>query len=92
MGYFHMMWSAPLQIAIAIYLLWQQVGAASLAGLGVMVLMIPINGVIAKKVKTLQAAQMQIKDARVKEINEVRDVLTVLHSYSSFCRSSMVSR
>ena len=66
-----MMWSAPLQIALALYFLWQIVGASAMAGLGVMILMIPLNGFIAKKTKTLQGAQMSIKDSRVKEINEV---------------------
>ncbi len=74
LGYFHMIWSAPLQIGIAMYLLWQIVGASSLAGLGVMILMIPINGYIAKKTKALQAQQMKIKDSRVKEVNEVEVV------------------
>ena len=36
-----------------------------------MVLMIPINGVMAKKTKILQGQQMKLKDSRVNEISEV---------------------
>ncbi|CAG2107718.1 unnamed protein product, partial [Medioppia subpectinata] len=32
-------WSSPLQIAIALYLLWQQLGIASIAGLGAMLIL-----------------------------------------------------
>ena len=71
MGYLHMIWSAPFQIALALYFLWQVVGPSALAGLGVMILMIPINGYIAKLTKAVQGSQMVIKDSRVKEINEV---------------------
>lgn len=74
-----MIWSAPLQIAIAMYLLWQVVGASSLAGLGVMILMIPVNGFIAKMTKSIQGAQMTVKDSRVKEISEVRWKVALEH-------------
>ena len=40
MLHFHLIWSAPLQIGLAIYFLWQILGASSLAGLAIMILMI----------------------------------------------------
>jgi ATP-binding cassette, subfamily C (CFTR/MRP), member 1 len=45
-GYLWMIWSAPLQIAIAVYMLWNLLGIATLAGLGVMIALIPLNGII----------------------------------------------
>jgi ATP-binding cassette subfamily C (CFTR/MRP) protein 1 len=71
MMYFHMIWSAPLQIGIAMYLLWQVLGVSSLAGLGIMILMIPLNGYIARKTRKIQVKQMGQKDSRIKEMNEV---------------------
>ncbi|GFU41793.1 canalicular multispecific organic anion transporter 2, partial [Nephila pilipes] len=50
----NLLWSAPLQIVIAIYLLWQQLGIATLGGLGVMILMIPLNGVISVFIRNFQ--------------------------------------
>ncbi|XP_035217371.1 canalicular multispecific organic anion transporter 2-like, partial [Stegodyphus dumicola] len=50
----NLLWSAPLQIAIAIYLLWQQLGIATLGGLAVMILMIPLNGVISVFIRNYQ--------------------------------------
>jgi hypothetical protein len=53
-GYLWMVFSAPLQITLAIWLLWNELGPSVLAGVGVMVLLIPINGVIAGKSRKLQ--------------------------------------
>lgn len=66
-----MLWSAPLQIILCMYFLWEILGPSVLAGLAVMIILIPVNGVIANKVKTLQIRQMKNKDERVKLMNEV---------------------
>jgi ATP-binding cassette subfamily C (CFTR/MRP) protein 1 len=58
-------------ILVAIILLWFQVSYATLGGLAVMFLMIPLNGVIVKRLAVLQKEMMKSKDARVKIINEV---------------------
>lgn len=41
------------------------------AGLAVMIILIPVNGVVASRVKTLQIKQMKNKDERVKLMNEI---------------------
>jgi hypothetical protein len=46
-------------------------GPSVLAGLAVMIILIPVNGVVANRVKTLQIRQMKSKDERVKLMNEV---------------------
>ena len=53
-GYLWMIWSAPLQIIIAVYLLWGILGPSVLGGLAVMVLLIPINGVLSSYQRKLQ--------------------------------------
>ena len=53
-GYLWMIWSSPLQIVIAVYMLWDIVGPSVLAGLAVMILLIPINGVLATIQRKLQ--------------------------------------
>lgn len=54
--YLHMTWSAPLQILLCLYFLWQILGPSVIAGLGVMVLLIPVNAFIASKYKVLQVS------------------------------------
>lgn len=81
-AYINMLWSAPLQIGLAVYFLWGILGPSVLAGLGVMIVLIPVNGVIANKVKTLQIRQMKNKDERVKLMNEILSGIKVLKLYA----------
>uniref|UniRef100_A0A2K5ZEN7 Uncharacterized protein n=1 Tax=Mandrillus leucophaeus TaxID=9568 RepID=A0A2K5ZEN7_MANLE len=50
----NLLWSAPFQILMAIYLLWQELGPAVLAGVAVLVFVIPINALAATKIKKLK--------------------------------------
>lgn len=70
-GYLWSIWSSPLQIALALALLWGQLGVSVLAGLAIMVLLIPVNAVVATKTRKYQMQQMKLKDARLKLMNEV---------------------
>uniref|UniRef100_A0A183TR58 ABC transmembrane type-1 domain-containing protein n=1 Tax=Schistocephalus solidus TaxID=70667 RepID=A0A183TR58_SCHSO len=54
MQYINMIWSAPLQITVALVLLWNELGPSILAGLAVLVVMIPSNAYIAKISKSIQ--------------------------------------
>ncbi|XP_038214944.1 multidrug resistance-associated protein 1 isoform X4 [Zerene cesonia] len=81
-AYLNMVWSAPLQIALALYFLWGILGPSVLAGLAVMIVLIPVNGLIASRVKTLQIRQMKYKDERVKLMNEVLNGIKVLKMYA----------
>lgn len=80
--YLNMIWSAPLQIALAMYFLWLQLGPSVLAGLAVMIILIPVNGVIANRIKLYQIRQMKYKDERVKLMNEVLGGIKVLKLYA----------
>ncbi|XP_065177497.1 multidrug resistance-associated protein 1-like [Sycon ciliatum] len=81
-GYLHYMWSMPLQIALSMYFLWQTMGVATLAGVGMMVLLIPVNAVLAAKTRTLQVRQMKAKDSRIKIMNEVLNGIKVIKLYA----------
>uniref|UniRef100_A0A668AGB7 Multidrug resistance-associated protein 1 n=1 Tax=Myripristis murdjan TaxID=586833 RepID=A0A668AGB7_9TELE len=80
--YLNMIWSAPLQVVLALYFLWQNLGPSVLAGVAVMILMVPVNAVIAMKTKTYQVAQMKSKDNRIKLMNEVLNGIKVLKLYA----------
>ncbi|RKF55054.1 Metal resistance protein YCF1 [Golovinomyces cichoracearum] len=69
--YGQQLWSAPFQIILCSLSLYNLLGVSMFAGLGVMILMIPINGVIARFMKTLQEKQMKYKDSRTKLITEI---------------------
>ncbi|XP_076608098.1 multidrug resistance-associated protein 1 [Chaetodon auriga] len=80
--YINMIWSAPLQVVLALYFLWQNLGPSVLAGVAVMVLLVPVNAVIAMKTKTYQVAQMKSKDNRIKLMNEMLNGIKVLKLYA----------
>lgn len=69
--YGQQLWSAPFQIILCMASLYQLVGLSMLAGVGAMIVMIPINGLIARIMKTLQKRQMKNKDARTRLMTEV---------------------
>ncbi|KAM9210176.1 multidrug resistance-associated protein 1 [Dugong dugon] len=80
--YINMVWSAPLQVILALYLLWLNLGPSVLAGVAVMILMVPINAVMAMKTKTYQVAHMKSKDSRIKLMNEILNGIKVLKLYA----------
>ena len=58
MTYFHTIWSGPFQIIVSLYFLWQTLGPSVMAGVGVMILLIPINALIAHKARQLQVGDL----------------------------------
>uniref|UniRef100_G1PKB7 Multidrug resistance-associated protein 1 n=1 Tax=Myotis lucifugus TaxID=59463 RepID=G1PKB7_MYOLU len=80
--YINMIWSAPLQVFLALYLLWLNLGPSVLAGVAVMILMVPLNAVMAMKTKTYQVAHMKSKDSRIKLMNEILNGIKVLKLYA----------
>uniref|UniRef100_A0A5F8H6W1 Multidrug resistance-associated protein 1 n=1 Tax=Monodelphis domestica TaxID=13616 RepID=A0A5F8H6W1_MONDO len=80
--YINMIWSAPLQVILALYLLWLNLGPSVFAGVAVMILMVPLNAVMAMKTKTYQVAHMKSKDNRIKLMNEILNGIKVLKLYA----------
>ncbi|XP_026172192.1 canalicular multispecific organic anion transporter 2 isoform X2 [Mastacembelus armatus] len=80
--FLNMLWSAPLQIMLALYFLWQNLGPSVLAGVAVMIMLIPFNAVIAMKTRAYQVEQMQYKDTRIKLMNEILNGIKVLKLYA----------
>ena len=66
-----------LQMCVALYFLWQTLGPSVLAGVAVMVLLIPVNAIIARKAKALQATGMKHKDKRIKLMSELLNGMKV---------------
>ncbi|XP_068440085.1 ATP-binding cassette sub-family C member 3 isoform X1 [Clinocottus analis] len=80
--FLNLLWSAPIQIMLALYFLWQNLGPSVLAGVAVMIMLIPFNAVIAMKTRAYQVEQMQYKDSRIKLMNEILNGIKVLKLYA----------
>ncbi|XP_028903290.1 ATP-binding cassette sub-family C member 10 isoform X1 [Ornithorhynchus anatinus] len=68
---FHEAWGLPLQLAVTLYLLYQQVGLAFLGGLGLALLLVPVNKVLATRIMVNNQEMLRHKDARVKLMTEL---------------------
>ena len=79
---FHQFWSLPVQTAVALYLLHQQVGLAFLTGLAFAILLIPINRWLAIKIGRLSTSMMAQKDARVKLMSELLLGIRIIKFYA----------
>jgi ATP-binding cassette subfamily C (CFTR/MRP) protein 1 len=77
-----MVWSAPIQVIVSLYMLWVLLGPSVLAGLAVMILTTPVSAVIMKKLGTIQEKMMQSKDLRTKIMNEVLNGIRVIKFYA----------
>ncbi|XP_063652846.1 multidrug resistance-associated protein 1 isoform X24 [Pan troglodytes] len=82
--YFHICFVSGMRIKTAVIgaVYRKNLGPSVLAGVAVMVLMVPINAVMAMKTKTYQVAHMKSKDNRIKLMNEILSGIKVLKLYA----------
>lgn len=76
------LWSAPFQIVICMVSLHQLLGWSILAGVGVMVLMMPVQGFVSRIMRNLQKTQMKNKDARSRLIAEIINNMKSIKLYA----------
>ncbi|KAF0689985.1 Aste57867_18629 [Aphanomyces stellatus] len=67
----HTVWVVPYLMVIACFLLYAELGYSFIAGVAVILLVIPITLCLSRLMKRLQAALMDVKDSRVKLCYEV---------------------
>jgi len=79
--YGQQLWSAPFQITLCMISLYQLLGPSMFAGIAAMLVMIPINGIIARVMKTLQKAQMKNKDSRTRLMTEILNNMKSIKLY-----------
>ncbi|KAL0738072.1 hypothetical protein Bca4012_014282 [Brassica carinata] len=77
----HDMWSLPLQIGIALYLLYTQVKFAFLSGLAITILLIPVNKWISVLIASATEKMMKLKDERIRKTGELLTNIRTLKMY-----------
>ncbi|KAG0044536.1 hypothetical protein BGZ83_010245, partial [Gryganskiella cystojenkinii] len=77
-----MVFSVPLEIAIAIWMLYQKIGWSVFVGLGSVVAMLPFHAVMAKVFGKVKAAKLAAMDGRLKLVNEVLAGMKVVKLYN----------
>ncbi|KAL0305440.1 UNVERIFIED_CONTAM: ABC transporter C family member 2 [Sesamum radiatum] len=78
----HTLWSAPLRIVVALVLLYQQLGVASLLGALMLVLLFPIQTLIISKMQKLTKEGLQRTDKRIGLMNEILAAMDTVKCYA----------
>nr|XP_017234868.1 PREDICTED: ABC transporter C family member 2-like isoform X2 [Daucus carota subsp. sativus] len=78
----HTLWSAPFRIVIAMVLLYQQLGVASLLGALLLVLMFPIQTYVISKMQKLTKEGLQRTDRRIGLMNEILAAMDTVKCYA----------
>lgn len=73
---------APMQIVTVLFSLYFLLGKAIIGGVIVMVVMIPVNALLSKKLKSLTKTQMKFKDTRIKTITEILTAIKSIKLYA----------
>ncbi|KAI5057619.1 hypothetical protein GOP47_0027634, partial [Adiantum capillus-veneris] len=81
-GSLHELWSLPLQMIAALSFLYLQVKFSFVAGLLVIVLLIPVNKVIATRIGLASQLMMKAKDERVRRIGEFLTYIRTIKMYA----------
>lgn len=82
-AYLHFLWaSVPVQIIMAITLLYKIMGFSSFAGIALMVLMLPVNLFIARQFNKVQNQILKGTDARIHATNEVLQNIRIIKYFA----------
>ena len=85
--YVNVLWSSPLTILISLYFLYDAMGPSTLAGVGVLVLLIPVNMVVSRIARKLQVSIKLLHDLHEQTCGiSVASLHSSLPKYTCTCR------
>ncbi|ALC40250.1 CG31793, partial [Drosophila busckii] len=78
----HFLWLAPLELLLASYFLYEQIGAASLVGIAILVLYLPLQTYLSRLTSALRMQTALRTDGRVRMMNEIIAGIQVIKMYA----------
>lgn len=82
-AYLHFLWaSVPTQVIVAIVLLYRVLGFSSFAGIALMMLLIPVNVLIARQFRKIQNKILEYTDKRIHSTNEVLQNIRIIKYFA----------
>ncbi|KAL3231715.1 hypothetical protein RNJ44_00250 [Nakaseomyces bracarensis] len=73
---------SPIQIIVGLLSLYFLLREGVFAGITVMVIMVPINSLLSRKLKALSKTQMKYKDSRIKTVSEILNSIKSIKLYA----------
>ena len=83
LSFFHFLYTAPIEIGVALLLAWRELGTAAVAGLLVMLLLSPLQTVLGQRIGRLRKSAVRHTDARVQTISEALSGIQVTTTAAS---------
>uniref|UniRef100_A0A8C7TRQ2 Multidrug resistance-associated protein 4 n=1 Tax=Oncorhynchus mykiss TaxID=8022 RepID=A0A8C7TRQ2_ONCMY len=78
----HYLWIAPLQAVVVISLLWYEIGPSCLAGVAVLVFLLPLQTMFGKLFGSLRSKTAALTDNRIRTMNEVVSGIRIIKMYA----------
>ncbi|XP_016089140.1 multidrug resistance-associated protein 4-like [Sinocyclocheilus grahami] len=80
--FLHFLWVGPLQAAAVIGLLWQEIGASCLAGMAVLIFLMPLQTMFGKLFSKYRSKTAAFTDNRIRTMNEVVSGIRIIKMYA----------
>lgn len=80
--HFHFLWLGPLELLIASYFLYEQIGMASFYGISILVLYLPLQTYLSRVTSKLRLQTALRTDQRVRMMNEIISGIQVIKMYT----------
>lgn len=82
-AYLHFLWAnTPVQVAVSVVLLYRILGLSSVAGIGMMIFLLPINMLISKRFAAIQKQILAATDARIHTTNEILTNIRIIKYFA----------
>ena len=78
----HFIWIVPIQLIFTMWLIYLQIGYLFVAPLVGLVLLIPLQGIFAKRFGTLRKRVVEFRDERIKSISDMLAGILVVKLYA----------
>ncbi|XP_017069896.2 probable multidrug resistance-associated protein lethal(2)03659 [Drosophila eugracilis] len=80
--HFHFLWLGPVELMIAAYFLYQQIGIASFYGISILILYLPLQTYMSRITSKLRLQTAIRTDQRVRMMNEIISGIQVIKMYT----------
>ncbi|XP_053354043.1 multidrug resistance-associated protein 4 isoform X1 [Clarias gariepinus] len=80
--FLHFLWVGPLQAIAVVGLLWQEIGPSCLAGMAVLIFLMPLQTLFGKLFSKFRNKTAVLTDSRIRTMNEVVSGIRIIKMYA----------
>uniref|UniRef100_A0A674MDC3 Cystic fibrosis transmembrane conductance regulator n=1 Tax=Takifugu rubripes TaxID=31033 RepID=A0A674MDC3_TAKRU len=80
--FLHFLWVGPLQAATVVALLWAEIGPSCLAGMGVLMFLMPMQTMFGRLFSKFRSKTATLTDSRIRTMNEVVSGIRIIKMYA----------